>query len=60
MPLVTLPPVEAAKRLAAYAAVDRHIGLEHLVSLSLIVEVVLVGGRVEGRMCWREDVLEGG
>jgi hypothetical protein len=26
-----LPPVEIAKRLAAFAAVDRHIGLEHKV-----------------------------
>lgn len=27
----SLPPVEQAKRLAAYAAVDRHIGLKHKV-----------------------------
>jgi len=39
MPLATLPPVEAAKRLAAYAAVDRHIGLEHKVSGRTWVEV---------------------
>lgn len=36
MPLTTLPPVEAAKRLAAYAAVDRHIGLEHKVGASTL------------------------
>ena len=33
MPLPVLPAVEAAKRLAAFAAVDRHIGLEHHVRL---------------------------
>lgn len=31
MPLPVLPAVEAAKRLAAFAAVDRHIGLQHRV-----------------------------
>ncbi|KAK4688432.1 ribose 5-phosphate isomerase A, partial [Tremellales sp. Uapishka_1] len=31
IPLPVLPAVEAAKRLAAYAAVDRHVGLEHKV-----------------------------
>ncbi|AFR94747.1 ribose-5-phosphate isomerase [Cryptococcus neoformans] len=31
VPLPVLPAVEAAKRLAAYAAVDRHIALEHKV-----------------------------
>ncbi|ORY25342.1 ribose 5-phosphate isomerase A-domain-containing protein [Naematelia encephala] len=29
VPLPVLPAVEAAKRLAAFAAVDRHVGLEH-------------------------------
>lgn len=32
VPLPVLPAVEAAKRLAAYAAVDRHIAHEHKVS----------------------------
>jgi ribose 5-phosphate isomerase A len=32
-PLPVLPAVEAAKRLAAFAAVDRHVGLKHKVSL---------------------------
>nr|ODN86039.1 ribose-5-phosphate isomerase [Cryptococcus depauperatus CBS 7841] len=31
IPLPVLPAMEAAKRLAAYAAVDRHVGLEHKV-----------------------------
>lgn len=31
-PLPVLPAVEAAKRLAAFAAVDRHVGLKHKVS----------------------------
>ncbi|WWC87270.1 ribose-5-phosphate isomerase [Kwoniella dendrophila CBS 6074] len=31
VPLPVLPAVEAAKRLAAFAAVDRHIGLQHKV-----------------------------
>lgn len=32
---MSLSGVEAAKRLAAYAAVDRHIGLEHKVGEGL-------------------------
>jgi len=31
IPLPVLPAIEAAKRLAAFSAVDRHIGLEHKV-----------------------------
>jgi hypothetical protein len=27
--MTALPPIEAAKRLAAYAAVDRHVKPEH-------------------------------
>lgn len=29
IPLPVLPAVEAAKRLAAFSAVDRHVGYEH-------------------------------
>ncbi len=51
VPLPVLPAVEGAKRLAAYAAVDRHVGLEHKVigigsgsTVPYVVERILAQG----------------
>lgn len=40
VPLPVLPAVEAAKRLAAYAAVDRHVAVEHKVSHFLLAQLL--------------------